>query len=229
VNSQPDSAYEFSSLAQASNYRRAIVEKFKPALQGNVLEIGGGIGQISEVIVRLCRPEHLTIIEPNVEFCRQLKLTIPSASIYQGHEDCLPAGLTFDAIIAVNVLEHIEQDTCELTKWKHRLKPDGKLCLFVPARPELYSPIDEIFGHFRRYRKHELLAKLHAGGFRQVKIEYFNLLGYFAWLLNFRLLRRRKFGRHSVYWFDRLGFPLSQSIERSGFRYFGQSLWVCAK
>lgn len=229
MSSQATCDFEFDSLAAANNYRRAIVEKFQPHIQGHALEIGGGIGQISSKILEICHPKHLTIVEPNPDFYRKLKASVPSAEVVAGYEEDLPKERMFNTVVAVNVLEHIESDAQALTNWRKRLLPSGTLCLFVPARPELYSPIDTSFGHFRRYGKKDLRRKLLAAGFKHIEISYFNLLGYFAWLVNFRLLRCYQFNAKQVAWFDRHIFPLSQSIEKKGITWLGQSLWACAK
>jgi phospholipid N-methyltransferase len=229
MNMQAACDFEFSSLSAATNYRQSIVKKFRPYLQGDILEIGGGIGQISTTLLEICRPKKLTIVEPNADFCRQLRSCVPTAEILEGYESELPKERQFNAIVAVNVLEHVEHDTLELTNWRKRLLPNGSLCLFVPARPELYSKIDASFGHFRRYRKKELLQKLSAAGFQHVQINYFNLLGYFAWLFNFKILSRLQFNTKQVAWFDRYILPVSQNLEGLGINWFGQSLWAHAQ
>ena len=42
--------FEFSALSEAKNYRAALVKEFAPVLTGNVLEVGAGVGQITEVV-----------------------------------------------------------------------------------------------------------------------------------------------------------------------------------
>ena len=60
------------------------------------------------------------------------------------------------------------------------------------------GPIDGDFGHCRRYVKEDLAQKLEAARFEIVQLRYFNFVGYFAWWLNFCLLRRRHFDAASV-------------------------------
>src|SRR6185503_6185248 len=83
----------------------------------------------------------------------------------------------------------------------------GHLCLFVPARPEIYAPIDQDFGHHRRYRLRELRRKLELAGLEVVRLHYFNLVGYFAWWLNFCVRKQRSFAPAAVRFFDRVIFP----------------------
>lgn len=223
--------FEFAALAEARNYRAAIARLFSPHLTGDILEIGAGIGQMLSDVVRICQPRSAAAVEPDRQFVAELRRNVPSARIWQGSEESLPEEEAFDAILSVNVLEHIEKDEVELARWRSRLAPrKGCLCLLVPARPELYSPIDSDFGHFRRYTRNELKGKLICAGFADLKVHYFNVAGYFAWLLNFKLLKSRRFDPASVRLFDRLIFPPCHRIENAvGWRPFGQSLIAVAK
>ena len=50
----------------------------------------------------------------------------------------LPAGRSWDAILSINLLEHIREDEDELKRYASVLRERrGALCLFVPARPEI--------------------------------------------------------------------------------------------
>ena len=99
----------------------------------------------------------------------------------------------------------------------------------VPARPEIYAPIDRDFGHFRRYTRPELRRKLVAAGFEVRRLNYFNFVGYFAWWLNFCLLKKRQFEQAKVRFFDRMIFPAVHTLESSIIRPpVGQSLIAVA-
>lgn len=228
---QASENFEFAALSEAVNYREAIAKLFSPYLKGDILEVGAGIGQMLSDVARLCRPQSITAVEPDPRFAAELQRNLPFARVWQGLEADLPASESFDAILSVNVLEHIEEDEKELLRWRKRLAPrKGDLCILVPARPELYSQMDLDFGHFRRYTKKELTRKLDASGFSNVAASYFNVAGYFAWLLNFKILNARHFNRTAVRSFDRFIFPFCQRIENAiGWRPVGQSLVAVAK
>jgi hypothetical protein len=137
----------------------------------------------------------------------------------------------WDAIVCVNVLEHIEDDAKELAIFFTLLRQQrGFLCLFVPARRELYAPIDRDFGHYRRYIRRDLAAKLAQAGFSIIRLSYFNSIGYLLWWLNFRVLKKRRFEPGKVAVFDRFVFPLVHTIESRLVRPpLGQSLLAVAK
>jgi hypothetical protein len=106
----------------------------------------------------------------------------------------------------------------------------GTLCLFVPARPEIYAPLDKDFGHYRRYTRPELRRKLEQAGFQILHLRYYNFIGYFTWWMNFRVMQKRRFGVKTVRCFDRMVFPLMHEFEsRVCPPPIGQSLLVMAR
>ena len=131
----------------------------------------------------------------------------------------------YDTVVSVNVLEHIGDDRGELRRCFRLLKPGGRLGLLVPARPEIYAPIDRSFGHHRRYTRGGLREKLVSAGFSVDHLHYFNFPGYFAWWLNFKCRGVRTFDAGMVSWYDRFVVPVALAVEQSGLRPpLGQSL-----
>jgi SAM-dependent methyltransferase len=223
--------FEFEALRAAANYRKALLSEFSPFLAGDVIEVGAGVGQFSELLLSCSKVRQLTSVEPDAAFCRQYREGIKGSILVQGTVADLPPATTADAIVSVNVLEHIEQDQRELSTYSQLLKVrNGALCLFVPARQEIYAPLDKDFGHFRRYSKGELREKLLRAGFDIVRLNYFNFVGYFAWWFIFCVLRNRTFKPASVRCFDKLIFPAVHFVESRIVRPpFGQSLLAIAR
>src|SRR5215472_7176168 len=106
--------FEFDALRWANNYRKALLSEFAPYLSGDVIEVGAGIGQFTELLAGLGSIRSVLAID-------------------------LDPGINCDTIVSTNVLEHIEHDAAELRLYAALLKARrGHLCLFVPARSELY-------------------------------------------------------------------------------------------
>ncbi|AYA38097.1 class I SAM-dependent methyltransferase [Hymenobacter oligotrophus] len=80
----------------------------------------------------------------------------------------------FDLIIASDVLEHIEDEAQALREWHRVLKPGGRLLVFVPAFPVLWSQHDVVNHHFRRYTRETLLAALRTSAFGVSRSSYWN-------------------------------------------------------
>jgi SAM-dependent methyltransferase len=222
--------FEFAALSEARNYRAALLRDFLPQLRGNVLEVGAGIGQVTHELLKIPGIQRVVSIEPEADFCARLRARIPGHELVQGTVADLRSNLTWNAILSINVLEHIENDQAELAMYHRLLQPArGALCLFVPARPEIYAPIDRDFGHFRRYTRAELITKLRSAGFTVKNHRYYNFVGYFLWWVNFRLLKQRAFEPDAVRCFDQFVFPLVHLFEsRVCAPPIGQSLQLIA-
>ena len=223
--------FEFAALREANNYRAALLKEFGPYLRGRVLEVGAGVGQLTAGLRALPAIQSLTSIEPDAGFCANLRRVMPDHDLVEGTVADLKTPGPWNAIFSVNVLEHIEDDRGELASYARLLKEaHGALCLFVPARQEIYAPIDKDFGHFRRYSKPELEEKLRSAGFTSVNIRYYNMVGYFLWWMNFCVLKHRGFKTGSVHLFDRTIFPIVHAVESNLVKPpIGQSLIVMAQ
>ena len=79
---------------------------------------------------------------------------------------------SFDVIIALNVLEHIEDDTKALQNIYRLLKKDGIFIFELPAFQSLYDSYDSELQHFRRYNKSNILKKLKSENFLILDIHY---------------------------------------------------------
>ena len=223
--------FEFGALQEAQYYRKAIAQEFRPYLKGKVIDMGAGIGQMSTLFAAIVGNQNLCAVEPDPRFASIFRKNHPDICLIEGTAAILPSGTFCDTITSVNVLEHIENHVAELSEYRRLLTPArGHLCLLAPARPELFSPIDRDFGHFRRYTRSSMSQALASAGFTLHKMFYFNWVGYFAWFLNFRALKSRSFNPIMVRAFDRLVFRWSHALERNVLRPpLGQSLIVIAK
>jgi SAM-dependent methyltransferase len=104
--------------------------------------------------------------------------------------DTLPfANGTFDAVVALDVLEHLDDDVAAAREIHRVLKPGGAAVIFVPALSILWGHNDVVSHHRRRYSRRTLAATLTAAGFRLSHLGYFNLL-LFLPTLAVRLLGR---------------------------------------
>jgi SAM-dependent methyltransferase len=227
----PSAEFEFAALEAARRYRLALLGEFAAHLQGQILEVGAGIGQLTAELLGRPGVAEVWCVEPEGRFAQQIRTRLPAAQVVEGTAEAVPAGRDWDAILSVNVLEHIEEDQRELALYRRLLSGRrGALCLFVPARPELYAPLDRDFGHFRRYARKDLRRKLAAAGFAVERLHYFNFIGYFAWWLSFVVLGRRRLDPASVRLFDSLIFPPQHWLESRCLRPpFGQSLLAVAR
>ena len=83
-----------------------------------------------------------------------------------------------DAVVILNILEHIEQDALALQQIWRILKPQGLLIIEVPAAPHLYDIYDKILLHHRRYSLKKLCYLATQAGFKNIKKSH---LGFFIY------------------------------------------------
>lgn len=222
--------FEFASLDLAANYRASILREFGHHLRGRILEVGAGIGHYSALLAQSQGVKDFLALEPETRFRLKFQQQHPTLAVSEGTLATFPKDSHWDTIVCINVLEHILDDETELRRCFELLaKRRGYLCLLVPARKEIYAPIDRTFGHHRRYNRRELRHKLVRAGFSIVRLNYFNFIGYFGWWFNFCLLKKTRFDEKSVIFFDRFILPWAHGLERTFIRPpFGQSLLAVA-
>lgn len=78
----------------------------------------------------------------------------------------------FDAIGLFDCLEHIDDDKQALEQVRSYLKPGGKIFLTMPAHSWLWSRMDEMYGHYRRYTRKSLTKVLAEAGYHNIKVTY---------------------------------------------------------
>ncbi len=81
-----------------------------------------------------------------------------------------------DAVVAFDVLEHIEDDEAAVREIHRVLRPGGLALIAVPADPRLWSAHDEAVGHVRRYTRPELVDLFARNGFTVERVRSWNVL-----------------------------------------------------
>ena len=97
MSSTPNAAaatedFEFAALNEARNYREALIKEFGPALRGEIIEIGAGIGQITTHLRELPQITRLLSIEPDAGFAAKFREAHPAGELIEGTIESAPAG-----------------------------------------------------------------------------------------------------------------------------------------
>jgi SAM-dependent methyltransferase len=114
----------------------------------DMLDAGCGTGLMLQELKELGTAEGVDISEEALQFCRKRGLeNVRNADLMD-----LPfeAG-RFDFVTALDVLEHLDDDTGALQEFRRVLKPGGRIFIFAPAHRWLWSLQDEVSHHKRRY------------------------------------------------------------------------------
>ena len=210
-------------------------DEVSPALKGNILEVGSGLGTFSEHIIERFQEYSITLSDVSPIYVKKLEERFGSnrVDVYKldlnNSEDFRKIShKKFDSIIAVNVLEHIENDKLALQQLHNLLNLDGSLIILVPANKFLYNVIDKSIDHWRRYTKDELSTKLQECSFSIERMFSFNILGMIGWYINGNLFKNPVINKQASGIFDKL-IPIMRIVEKLLRRKIGLSIICFAK
>lgn len=212
-------------LAGAPAFNRWMFDRLAQWVGSRVLEIGSGIGNMSQFFIDR---ERVVLTDTEAAYRAVLQEKFGARGNVAVVRLALPripeelSGERFDTVVCLNVLEHIEDDVASLRAMYELLAPGGRLVLLVPAFPALYGSLDRALGHHRRYTRALLRARYRETGFHLRHLEYFNLAGMPGWWVTGRILRRTLIPTGSLALYDRL-VPLFRWERFFPFRV-GQSL-----
>jgi protein-L-isoaspartate O-methyltransferase len=217
---------EDSSGADQRRYRAFQLELIAPHCGDSVLEVGAGLGEFAAQLSGL-RRHVVTDRDPHAvasmaeRFFDQPEVEARTFDLDGGSID---VGEPLDSVIAINVLEHIDDDTTALRGLASMVRPGGRIVLWVPGYMQLYGDFDRAVGHVRRYTPRTLTAVITAAGLTPELVKPVNLLGGMAWWLT---VRRGGVGVPKpalVRTYDRFVVPVTRTLERRMTPPFGQSI-----
>ena len=208
--------YGYSTLdtiSAADNFNRWMYAAIAPHCSGRILEIGGGIGNISAQFLK--EGKDLTVTELQDEYCSIIRNKLAR---YKGLKDVVRMDITdpgfesmhmdllgkFDTVFALNVVEHIADRQLALVNCRKLLKPGGKLVILVPAFQMLYNRFDKSLGHYLRFTRKSLNQLMAEGGFTVVNSWYFNFIGIFGWWFSGTVLRKEMIPEGQMALYNRL-------------------------
>lgn len=204
-----DGARILDALARTPRFNCWMAETILPWVGTRVLEIGAGIGNLSQYLAARRQRYVATDIDPehlgrlSVRFQNRPNMQIGQCDL--GRADDF-AGLrgTADTVICLNVLEHIADDAAGLRNIASALEPGGRAIVLVPQDQRIYGTLDRVLGHYRRYDELELRERMETAGLKVERVLHFNRATRYGWWFNGRVLQRRHFGRMQLWLFDRM-------------------------
>jgi SAM-dependent methyltransferase len=219
-------------ITAARRYRQWEYELVAPHLGRSVLEIGSGMGHFSERLIE-SRRDRLILSDTDVDSLQRLRAKFAGFPGVEFVEVTLPGRPGLDepveSVVAMNVLEHIEDDAQALRDLAAVVSPGGCVILWVPAYMQLYGDFDRMAGHWRRYTPETMRETVEGAGLGVRLIRRVNMLGAIAWWMAVRAGRARHADTRLVWLYDNLLIPSSRLIERVVPPPFGQSLLCVAE
>ncbi|MEO6933039.1 MAG: class I SAM-dependent methyltransferase, partial [Chitinophagaceae bacterium] len=194
-------------------------------------EVGAGPGNFTSYLLT-DRARSWTFVEPDPAFASKLAKSYGDYSlpveVFQGTILNVGNSRSFDSIIYLDVLEHIEHDDKEIQHMIDHLNPGGFIIILCPAFNFLYSPFDKAIGHYRRYTRTSLL-KLFPASLNIRRAVYLDSTGFLASAANKLMLKQSYPSQGQVKFWDRLLVPCSRFTDIVFSRFFGRSILVVAQ
>lgn len=217
----PVGAGTLQVISTAKKFNHWMFKVIQPYIQGKILEIGSGIGNISYFLVT--NYQQVTLSDINAEYCHHLRRNfgdssnlenIISLNLVDTHFSKKHSHLfqNFDTVILLNVIEHIEDHNLAVSNARMLLKKNGRLIILAPAFSTLFCNLDKALGHFRRYSKGAMRLLLENNGYKTHNNFYFNFTGIAGWLLFGKILRKKILSLKEVSIYD-LFVPVSRGID----------------
>jgi ubiquinone/menaquinone biosynthesis C-methylase UbiE len=158
--------------------RRRILSRLLDETLGGVsnpriLDVGCGTGATMGFLERYGEVTGIDVSPQALKYAREQG----RSRLCLAHGEHLPfVEGSFDLVTALDLLEHLEQETVGLGEMWRVLRKEGRLLAMVPAFGFLWSDFDRFSGHYRRYTSRELRNKVESAGFEISRLSYFNTL-----------------------------------------------------
>ena len=213
MQSDPSGFETLEAFSKATALNRWMYRKIRRFVQGEVLEVGSGIGNISTLLLN--NHEAVFLSDLRSEYCQvlenkfskdshlrgifELNLSVPDFALQ--YPELVNK---FDTVIALNVIEHIADDSLAIRNAKSLLRNNGKLVVLVPAGQWLYNSLDKELGHFRRYSRACLNDLLKSCGLAVTDSFYFNAAAILGWWFSGKILKDKKISSSKLNVYDHL-------------------------
>lgn len=222
-------------ISEAPRFNEWMYNTIRSYLVGEILEIGCGIGNISSYAVK--DGKSITLSDYDATYLSFLKAKFHG---YLNVKDIIELDLaksefkkefahisgSFDTIFLLNVLEHIENDIAAVNNLQYLLKAGGKLIILVPSYSFLYSDMDRLLGHYRRYTIPSLTQVIHKNNLLVINAFHFNLLGMAGWYWN-KLFRQGEISQEKMSLFNKL-VPFGKLLDKLFLNKVGLSTIIVA-
>jgi len=215
---------ELRQIEALRNYNRFICRLFRRQYEGGVIvDFGAGIGTLADQMSDL---GDIVCIEIEPEHSEALRA--------KGYEVLSSVELLKDETVSFvyssNVLEHLDDDLGALRAIHRKMRPGGRLALFVPAFESIWTALDDRIGHKRRYTQESLADVVERSGFRVEHAYYVDSIGFLlAFLYRFIGSKDGSLNTAHLVIFDRVIFPMSRAMDMICRRLFGKNVYLVAQ
>jgi 2-polyprenyl-3-methyl-5-hydroxy-6-metoxy-1,4-benzoquinol methylase len=226
-----------NTIALANHLNSWMYNSIKPFCHGQILEIGSGVGNISEYFLNDNSSILLTDIREG--YCKSLLEKFALHKSLLGVETMNLVDVDFDnkfnkhlesydTVFALNVVEHIFDDQLAVSNCYKLLKPGGQLIILVPAYQWLFNDFDKELEHYRRYTCNKLESLFLASNFKITHSQYFNAAGIAGWFVSGKIQHHRIIPAGQIRLYNKLVF-FFKFFDKLIFNSFGLSVITIGK
>jgi SAM-dependent methyltransferase len=219
---------ELDLFSTVHNWKSYWSSRVRPFITGDVLEVGAGIGSNTRFLDAGGNGRWVCL-EPDRRLTVQLEKNLAQTGSARRHEivcgtlATLEPSDTFDTIIYIDVVEHIQDDRQEMQAAARRVRAGGRIIVLSPAHQWLFTPFDAQIGHFRRYNR-PMMRAVSPPDLRLERLFYLDSVGLALSLANLLLLRQSMPTKAQLQVWDRCVIPVSRVVDRCLFSSIGKTI-----
>ena len=224
-------ASTLAELTAIPRFNRWMAEVIRPYVGDRVLEVGAGLGSLTESLLPRLRFTATDVSPHYVEALRRFTQE-------RNYLDVRPLDITesddfydllggYDTVICLNVLEHIEDHDKAVRNMRSALSDSGRMIVLVPQNPARFGSLDELVGHQRRYTRKSLGDVLANNGLEVEQLFDFNRATVPGWWWNGQVRKKRSFDPTELKLVDR--FTWLMRIAEPLLPWSGNSLIAVAR
>lgn len=202
----PDAVTEnFDNANFHIKYCLSFIKKY---IKGDILEVGAGCGSFTRNYfnkkidkVLLTEKDKKNYINLKKNFKKNSKISVTNKSIYNINKK-------FDVILYFHVLEHIKEDRLELLEAIKKLKKNKYLIIIAPAHQNMYSNLDKLVGHYRRYEIS--FFKRNLKDVKLIDLKLLDSIGYILYFLNRLIFSKEDYpSKLKIFIWDKVFTPIT--------------------
>lgn len=215
----PDLA-ALESMEKALNYNTYIFNKIQSYIKkGKVLDFGAGYGNFADYLVNQSIFVDVLEVDSNAKKILQKK----------GHnlvENIDSVFKNYSTITSLNVLEHVDKDIALIKDIYENMSKDSLLILYLPASMKIWSDLDVLVNHYRRYEMKPMLNNLKEIGFKILNYEYVDTVGYLTLRILKFLRLKPKFNKELIIIYDKFIFKFFKFLDIIFNQKFGKNIFI---
>ncbi len=213
---------ELEIFDKAKIFQKYVFLKIKKYFKDGIFEVGAGLGSFTREYINQYNNVHLSDLDTHNYNELKKKFSNKKALIF--NEKIQKTKFTYNTIIYLNVLEHIQKDIEEIDIASSKLNSGGNLIILVPAHQNLYSKFDKAVGHCKRYDI-QFFKNLKRNDLKIKKLIYLDTLGYLLYFLNKIFFKEEEYpSKTKILIWDKIFIPITIILDFLTLYKFGKNI-----